>query len=339
MELQYKKYSPEYKNQVIDLLDNLWHFPYEEKLAYFKWKFEDNPYTDEVLGFVALDGDRVVSYRGYTVMPIIYKGCTYLSAALSDAVTHPDYRRKGIFQELTNYSINEILKDDNYIVSINTSSGGPTVGGHIKLGWKPFSKREHIFRFTFRGLLNYKLLKKEYDINKDIATTEENWRYRLTTENKPSDIASMGYEYKFISHKRDEEFYSWRFKNPHNKFLFAYMYDGNNKLLAYMVFAGISDARFDIVDFNCENEKYLKKLLGWVCRKAHPFCVSLWTVGKNNYIYNNKLCYGFLVLRPLLNLLNVRRNPPFVVRNLKGDDGDMYNPYAWDLYKLIGDEI
>ena len=77
-EFTYKKYSPEYKEQVLELLGNLWDFSDDMKHKYFKWKFEDNPYTDEVEGYIALDGDKVVAYRGCMIEPIRFNVSTYI---------------------------------------------------------------------------------------------------------------------------------------------------------------------------------------------------------------------------------------------------------------------
>ena len=341
MELQYKKYSPEYKNQVIDLLDNLWHFPYEEKLAYFKWKFEDNPYTDEVLGFVALDGDRVIAYRGYMIIPIVYQNSEYLCASLADTVTHPDYRRKGIFAAITKFSIDEIMKDGRFLISTNSSSGGKTMGGYLKLGWRPFSEREHLLRFNMWGLVNKFIKHKKFDPIIDLEyNSRKDFHFILTRENRPSDIVSIQYDYFRISHKRDKDFYSWRFGNPHNKFLFAYVYDMKGELLAYIAFSGILGGKFDIVDFNCKDKTYLKLLLKWVCKNVHPYYVSLWTVGKNNCIYKNKYYYGFISLGFILNRLKKFQKPPFLIRGFSEMKDDIiYNADNWDLYKVVADEV
>lgn len=336
MELEYKKYSPEYKTRVIELLGYLWNFSYADREAYFKWKFEDNPYTDSVMGFMALDGDKVVAFRGYMVIPVAYRTRRYLNAVLADTVTHPDYRRRGIFQAITNYSILEIEKDERYLVSLNSSSGGPTLGGYLKLGWFALCEREHLFRFTVRGIWR-KLHKTGCEIS--LERTKNNLTYILTGENRPADIVTLKYEYDYLSHERTEEFYSWRFRNPHNRFLFAYLYDKCGELSAYVIFA-VNGGRFDIVDFNCKEDKSLKLLLNWVGKEAHPFYISLWTVGKNNCIYRNRRAFGFLSLSFILNKFKKFRKPPFLAREFaKYESTAVHDIVYWDLYKLVADEI
>ena len=129
----FKKYSEEYKEQIIDLLEILWHFDRKKRILYFKWKFEDNPYSNEPLAFIALDGEKVVAFRGYMVQPMIFGNIQFLEASLADTVTHSDYRRMGLFKSLTNFSISEISKMNNIYISLNSSSGGPTLNGYLSL--------------------------------------------------------------------------------------------------------------------------------------------------------------------------------------------------------------
>ena len=90
MEFIYRKYRIEDKNQVIDLLQHLWDYDASKRVRYFEWKFEQNPYTNDPLAYVAVDGDKVVAFRGYMVIPVQIDNRDYLCAVLADTVTHPD---------------------------------------------------------------------------------------------------------------------------------------------------------------------------------------------------------------------------------------------------------
>lgn len=338
MEFTYKKYTKEYKEQVIELMKFLWHFDRELWVPYFEWKFENNPYTDEPLAFIALDGNKVVAFRGYMVMPICVAGRTYLSAVLADTVTHEDYQRMGLFSGVTKYSIEHILLDKRYLVSFNSSSGGKTLNGHLKLGWKPMSEREHLFRFTMSGLIN-KVLKKDCVIP-NVSVLKKQEKYILSDECISKDIVSIPYDYQAFSHSRDEKMYDWRFKNPKETYKFAYLYDKNGHLVSYIVFFRIAGSKWDIVDFNTTDNKKLKKLLDWALAKMKPLYVLLWTVGKNNDMYQSCMKYGFLPINKILNRVEKFKKPPFLIREFNDCEHEsIVNSTKWNLFKLIADEI
>lgn len=331
-----KKYSSEYKDRVIELLDGLWHFDKEEKLRYFKWKFEDNPFTDDVVGFIALDGDKVVAFRGYMVQPMRFGNIKFLNAQLADTVTDPNYRRMGLFKAITQFSINELEKDHRFGTSLNSSSGGPTLGGYLKLDWKPLSEREHIFRMSMLGII--RKLTHRIKVFEESEKIKSDLKFVLSKENEPEQIASIPFEYNRISHDHVSKYYDWRLKNPHNKFVYAYLYCKEN-LIAYYVLNDLGKGRYDIIDFNGINDSSLKILLNYFCRKTSPLYVTLWTVGKNNVIYRNKSKFGFVPLNILLRHIKSFRKPPFLVRKFNDFEINMMDQTSWNLNKIIADEV
>ena len=338
MEIKYQKYTKDYKEQVIDLMQFLWHFDRSLWKPYFEWKFENNPYTEEPLAFIALDGDKVVAFRGYMVLPFQIENRSYLCAVLADTVTHGDYQRKGLFSGVTKYSINEILKDDRYLISLNSSSGGKTLNGYVKLGWQPFCEREHLFRFTWRGIMN-KLVKRIVSDLYDEATIGQS-KFILTDECRAKEMTAMPYYYNELTHRREEKLYAWRFQNPKEKYLFAYSYGENGLLVSYIVLYEIAHNKWDLIDFHTTDSKDLKNLLDWVCQRIQPLYVLLWTVSKTNLIYQSYRQFGFLPLNKLLRQLKKFSKPPFLIREFnQAEHSLMNNPLMWNLYKFVADEI
>lgn len=336
MKFKYQKYSSEYKDQVINLLDNLWHFDNNAKYEYFKWKYEENPFTQDVVGFIALDGDIVVAFRGYMVEPMQFEDRIFLNAQLADTVTHSGYRRMGLFKSITEYSINELNKDQKFGVSLNSSSGGPTLGGYLKLDWRPLSEREHLFRFTIKGLLDKLLHRKSYF--SEYKEKQGELEFIINSENRASDIASIPYSPIRISHIHNEMYYRWRLKNPRNTYRFAYMYS-NNCLKAYLILVDLGGGRYDLIDFNCFEVKDLKILLNKFCLKISPLFITIWTVGKHNAIYANRNAFKFWRINIILRHFKDFKKPPFLVRKFNDQNIDVFDPNMWDLYKITADEI
>ena len=337
-EFTYKKYSPEYKQQVLDLESSLWHFDDDKKLKYFKWKYEDNPYTDSPEAYIALDGDKVVAFRGYMVHQCQINGNVFYIAGAGDTVTHPEYRRLGLFHKLNSYSIESMKNSGSISVCISSSSGGATMKSNILLGMKPICERKHFFRFNLKGIFR-SFFHKETVIN-EINEYKNNQRFVLSLTCKSKDMASVPFEYKQISHIHDETYYSYRYANPLAKYVFLYKYDNKNLLQAYIVLLSKSQNRYDLIDFN-GSETDISQLLNWGDKKLMPKFILLWSVGRNNCIINNRLKFGFISLNFIINRLKKFRKPPFLVYNLNEKllNIDVTKTDNWQLYKIISDEI
>ena len=63
-----KSYHKKYKNQVIALEKILWGEDFKKNIAYFEWKYENNPYNEEVIGVIGLYKDKVVGFIGFTAL-------------------------------------------------------------------------------------------------------------------------------------------------------------------------------------------------------------------------------------------------------------------------------
>lgn len=336
MEFVYTKYRPKYKKQVIDLMQYLWNFERSLWKPYFEWKFEANPYSDEPLAFVALDGEKVVAFRGYMIIPVQIEERRYLCAVLADTVTHGDYQRKGLFSGVTKYSIQEIEKDNRFLISLNSSSGGKTLYGYLKLGWKPFCEREHLFRFTWSGIIR-KFIAKSNDCNN--RTTSEDG-FSISDVCNAEDIVAMPFFYNELTHQREEKLYQWRFLNPKETYKFAYSYDKQGHLISYVVMYKIAADKWDIIDFNTTDKKDLRKLLNWVCKCLKPLYILLWTVSKSNVLYKSYFQFGFVPFNKVLRLIKKFRKPPFLIREFNPiEHSIMDKPMKWNLFKLVADEI
>lgn len=338
----FKKYSEEYKEQIIDLLEILWHFDRKKRILYFKWKFEDNPYTNEPLAFIALDGEKVVAFRGYMVQPMIFGNIQFLEASLADTVTHSDYRRMGLFKSLTNFSISEISKMNNIYISLNSSSGGPTLNGYLSLGWVPLIRREYLFRFSSWGILKYLFgVKPRYPLCK--KQLKDGGRIEITEELKVENLVSMPYDKNKFTHRREALYYSWRLSNPISRYIYCYKYDNIGNINAYIILKEIGRGKYDLVDYNYLTERDVKNLLSIFVKKVEPFYILYWTVNPDSLLSKRAIRFRFYSLSFILNKFQKFRMPPFLVRPFDSIDSNVKcsisNIHQWNLFKIIGDEI
>lgn len=344
-EFIFRKYKNEDKEQVLNLLGNaLWHFPQEERVAYFDWKYEQNPYTDSPLGFVCLDGEKIIAFRGYMLQPLSIAGKIYYNAALADTVTDSSYRRMGLFSRITKFSLEELEKDPQIFVSTNSSSGGPTLNGYLKLGWIPLTERGHLFSFTWRSLF------PKHQNSSNYSYTKRNTQVVLTTECRATEIGNLALSknpMNLISVYTDEKYVGWRYANPNAKYFFAYFYQ-DEKLKAYIVLKKIAERKYDIVDYQCEEKRMLKTLLSKTHRWLNPMYILNWIVNHND-IKTKEHSMGFVNLDFILNRISKFKTPPFLIRTTKTFqneqdwtiDGkvDMKNIANWNLNKVVADEI
>ena len=341
----FRKYKHEDKEQVLNLLGSaLWHFPYEERLAYFNWKYEQNPYTEAPLGFVCMDGDKVIAFRGYMLQPISIKDRVYYNAALADTVTDSSYRRMGLFSRITKFSIEELEKDASIIASTNSSSGGPTLNGYLKLGWQPLAERKHLFSFSWRSLFPKKEISTEHSIY------EGKYRVCMSTDCRAMEmglLAQNKISKQYFSVHADEEYTKWRLSNPHSDFLFFYYYE-NDRLCAYAVVKQIGNRKYDVVDFQFEEEKQLSRLITSMHRWLHPLFILHWTINENAVINKSPRKFNFISLQFLLKRIAKFNVPPFLIRTVKSQQQeqdwivegvDMRDNLNWDLHKIVADEI
>lgn len=341
----FRKYKGEDKEQVLALLGaNLWHFPHEERLAYFNWKYEQNPYTEAPLGFVCVDGNKIIAFRGYMLQPICINDSIYYNAALADTVTDANYRRMGLFSRITKYSIEELEKEPRIVVSTNSSSGGPTLNGYLKLGWQPLTERKNLFSFSWRSLFPKK------DIDKEWCKMGENYRILLSTRYQATEMSALAIEQtckKLISVHTDNDYIRWRFENPQAEYFYAYYYE-NESLTAYLAVKRIGERKFDIVDFHSQSPRQLRRLVNSLHRWLHPLFILDWMVNKNDAINHSPSSFGFVNLNFILKRIKKFNVPPFLVRTTKADqqdcdwileDIDMRDKQNWCLHKIVADEI
>jgi GNAT superfamily N-acetyltransferase len=118
-------------------------FPDKVTSAYVTWKYERNPCGDAI-AYVAEAGGRLVA--SYALIPERWSvdGASTLVHQAADAVTHPDYRGRGLFVELARRTCAAARRPARQLVLVATpgpASRGAFVG---PLGWSTAQELEFI---------------------------------------------------------------------------------------------------------------------------------------------------------------------------------------------------
>ena len=102
-------------------------------VPYWMWKHERNPFGRSLVLLAEQDG-RLVGMRSFMRWELRYSGGTIKAAKPVDTVTHPNYRRQGIFSSLTRAAMG-IARSEGVSVVFNTPNDD-SLPGYRKLGWR-----------------------------------------------------------------------------------------------------------------------------------------------------------------------------------------------------------
>lgn len=112
----------------------------------YRWLFEQNIYNPpgSHLLHVAKDGSRVIASDCLMPVPLRIKGTRYLAAWSIKTMTHPDYRRQGIFRAMTEYNIQK-AKDTGIDIILGFANAN-SFPGYEKFGWDVLVERGAVIR-------------------------------------------------------------------------------------------------------------------------------------------------------------------------------------------------
>lgn len=128
--------------------------------AMHKWLLDDNPYNPSTnMMYVLKEGDKVIAADGLWPVPLYYYGKTILAAHSIKSMTHPDYKRQGIFTQMTQNSIN--MATTNGIDLVFGLANHQSYQAYLKFGWPTYFEKDAFVRpLQIKKLLTKKLKSK-----------------------------------------------------------------------------------------------------------------------------------------------------------------------------------
>lgn len=178
--------------------------------------FYDHPYQKEkCIRIAAVQGEKVIGFQSFFYWPYYYNGQLYHSFQSGNSLVNPDYRGKGIFQQLLNY-----LEKHREKYGIDFLIGFPINASRnslIRNGWKNILDMEwHIAPsspvFSLLGDENKKL-SRHFNDRSDLSIREiVNEGFRLSDE---------------------KEFLEWRKCYSANQNYFYHVYKENGKSIEF----------------------------------------------------------------------------------------------------------
>lgn len=281
--MNYKKYLKIdifHENNREDVFE-LFHRVHGKKMTnqFWDWRFNDN--KDGSIRYLMWNDDKLIG--NYVLHPISIKiGNTIEKVLFSmDTFTHPEYRGKGVFVKLANFSYKKAA-ELGYRLIIGFPNKNSNKIFFEKLGWKNLGQ---IIEYNKKIMGKSqtpdkvrcritKLSKLDYRINKIWKTYEHERRFLVA---------------------RTKDYLNWRFfQHPKQKFLnqpeteyFFFLIEDNNDQ-AYFILKNHANEKGHIVEyFGMLNQRMIQAIISY----AISFCVenklkslSFWP----NSMFNNK---------------------------------------------------
>ncbi len=346
MEITIKPYSDEYAKQCADLEQYLWK---EDKLGReirFDWTYTNCPNYSKPLSVIAVnEEDKVVGFRGYFINVFFINGERCVIAQLSDTVVSKKARRLGIFQNMTDFSL-DYLSDNNVKLILNLSPSWKPYYGYKKIGFEDLAPFSSKYRFNFWYLFLNKILKKNRlfgDKKNDFTVKNKGIKYCITNNVSDEILKQVSHLDKTsrIHSSMNFENIKWRTNRPNKKYIFVYAIDENEKLHSFIMLNTTDYYSYEIGIMKYNNPDVLRTSFKHFCKLHKPAIVAAWDFAVDKR--DKKMLSKFRMYSiPFIN--KIRKNPPALLRTLqKNEDGtlnwvingiDVRNVENWSISKI-----
>jgi len=248
----------------VRLQEALWGSDRELRGQYLRWKYLENPYLEAPLMRLVLMDETVVAMRGmYGARWHVGSERQVTIPVAGDTVIHEDHQSRGLFR-LINAALVEGLRRSGFDYAFNLSAGIATSLRSRRAGWTLVPGLTIVRRHGTRRGRKERLKSALTDL---VSAT------RLSEVPEPEAMedvcSSTSTDRPQVRHVRDREYFSWRFRNPTQRYRFLWYDAGATK--AYLVLAldegGAKTA--SIVDWEAPSEETAARLLA-AAIKAHP---------------------------------------------------------------------
>ena len=327
-EYEIRPYHADFFPQAVDLLQYLLGNNHDANRSYFKWKYEDNPYTESPLGMMALYEGNVVGFRGYFATRFQIKGRkdNIISLCPGDTCVHPDHRRKGLSVAMGNKAAEEY--ESKYLFFLNLSSTKISLPGYLRMRFLPLSSKAYFTKCSMKGLVKFLFnAKKQFN---QIAPKIKFGRFNdiiVSKQPRPKEMSILVKGGEANTNKiilyQDEDFFKWRYSNKHNKYVF--MYRMKSELINGYIVIRISpnNRRAFIVDYAQLDETSVGKILKYIIQAEYFDVISIYHFSLTDNLKHKLQDIGFKKVS-LFRAIERRINGelPLLIRPIKQNYSD-----------------
>jgi GNAT superfamily N-acetyltransferase len=349
------KYRPEFKEDILKLQTSMWGPNLETNAAYLEWKYHNNPYVQTPTIYIALWNGKVVGMRGMfsTKWEVGQPAQPLSCSSSSDALVHPDHRRRGLLKEMTIAALEELADSScKYIISLSTNRfsfpallklGWRSVGFVQTAHWRAYRGRDSALRrfarklpflpSAYRRLRKYgsRLFSRPLDrsspfdaLDKNAAQACQDNAAYVSVQKAPRPeamaelVGRIGYDGR-IRHIRDQQFFAWRFQNPLS--LYRFLFWEESGLCGYLILQAsvyATDSMWiHIADWEATNTRVRTGLLQAAIQWGDFGGLTIWSAtlpGKVKVLLKNR---GFNFWEEINDPMRDVRRPTVLVRPVR----------------------
>lgn len=305
-----RRYSPEFRDQAIALQK---HFCGDDMALsddYFRWKYEENPYADDVPVYVALFDGQVAGMRGFmgAEWQIGTTGESVVCPCTSGLLVDADHRGRGLFWKIMSHVVRDVA-DRGYPFLANLSASPITFLSALKMGWQlvgPYQSwrwqtRAKSLANTVRTFINgkpvlwryqdrripilerestvtYRKLGEYFEKGESASQTPITFSLDIESSRMAETAQRLSTGDNRLRHQIDSTYLTWRYRNPLGRF--AFLYAGGDVLSGYLVLhmdrAGHAQD-VAIVDWRAENVSILDQMVSALQHSGAVDSLTIWS--------------------------------------------------------------
>jgi GNAT superfamily N-acetyltransferase len=296
--LSLRRYTPADQQQCVDLLQR-GHDP-KFTAERFQWLHHQNPLAPSDIALV-VDGENIAGFYGALKKKAVIDGQEYILARDIDPVVDPNYRGKGLFGKMLEFSL-ETFTDIDFFYNFANNASAP---GFIKKGWQSIGPlRDHISQVGYDSVFSRQFplyLTSSSMRKKGLSGSVKEFFFDSLNKNELNPVCPEGK----IWVKRDMEFIRWRYlMNPMKTYNFYALTD-NDTIKSICVVRFLSEKKhLLIIDyFHTEGaDEGLSPYLPYFNRVFGEVSVYTWQTSTNSMLrgfitnpFKKKIGQNFLV--------------------------------------------
>lgn len=322
-EVRYLEYQSIYRNSLVELLSRMWSILDLSKVEQrFSWRYEQNYCLRENTLFIAVAGDRVVGFRGYTAQKYCFHGEIHIVLTPSDAIVHPDYRRKGVFDHLMKLSLKSIAVNQERLslsLFLNLSSNEQSTPAYIKHGWRVLASKDFYSRISIPSLI-----KRTISIPRYTKWTLKSGSSEISVS-IDIDTSLIRNIMHFVNYPiqldRSDEYFTWRYLDSGESINFV-AFSISGSLHAYMIIKHCSKHLGLIVDYSAKSSLDLRKMMALSSRALG---YSVMRVRISGGACEERVALrksGFILDTKVLSMFKHKKKPPVLLKCVDPNNHD-----------------
>lgn len=287
------------------------------KKEMYKWLFDLNPYNKSGnVMYILKEGDKIIGCDGLLPNELYVNGKTYLTAHSVKSMTHPDYKKQGIFKTMTQNSCERGLKDGvDVVIGLANDQSYPA---YQRFGWPTlFEKEVYVKPILINNILKRRL-KVEFisSIGNSLYSTFMKYKLKVEMDKEikfeilntvPSSIQACWDNYKSkynVLLVRDYKYLNYRYNQRPDVDYVTLIAKLNNEIIGFSILHNAvanGSKMTSAVEFFTDptNERFIKALANGVCKYCYDNDLEYAVIGSGLYgLYKKVLLNnGFMITR------------------------------------------